>query len=60
MSVVQQKLKISEVRSLCEVVGAGIEDFEKVLMIEDVVFPMMMEANKKHAGFKNSSGNRRR
>lgn len=47
MSVVQQKLKISEVRSLCEVSGAYLEDFEKVLMIEDIAYPMIMEAQKK-------------
>jgi hypothetical protein len=47
MSVVQQRIKTSEVMSLCEVYGAHLDDFEKVLMIEDVAYPMIMEAQKK-------------
>jgi len=47
MSVVHQRLKVSEVRSLCEISGAYLDDFEKVLMIEDVAYPMIMEAQKK-------------
>lgn len=46
MSVVQQRLKVSEVGSLCERYGAYLDDFEKVLMIEDIAFPMIMEAQK--------------
>jgi len=38
---------VSEIRSLCEVYGAGLDVFEKVLMIEDIAYPMMMEANRK-------------
>ena len=48
MSVVKQRLKVSEIRSLCETYGVGLDDFEKVLMIEDVVYPMIMEANKNY------------
>lgn len=47
MSVVQQRLKVSEIRSLCESYGAGLDVFEKVLMIEDIAYPMIMEAQKK-------------
>jgi len=45
--VVKQPLKVSEIKSLCEAYGMGLDGFEKVLTIEDIVYPMIMEAQKK-------------
>lgn len=39
-------LMISEVKAVCEVYRANLQDFEKILKIEQAVFPMIQERHK--------------
>jgi hypothetical protein len=40
------KLPISEIKTTCEIYEADRSDFEKVLLIENTVYPYIVERNK--------------
>ena len=36
-------ITVSEIKAICEVYDATLQDFEKILKIEQVVFPILQE-----------------
>ena len=41
------KLKASEIAAYCNMRGGGLEDYENILDVENIVYPMIMAANAK-------------
>lgn len=58
MSGSRLKLESTKVKCICETYDAYFEDFEKILLIEKIAYPLMLQNDKLESDRKKADANR--